>query len=145
MVLSNPAVSGDTRAYSEYLVQVGKDLRRSIDYLGNRTDIDMERLAYYGMSWGGYLGAILPAVETRFKAMVLVAGGMAGVGIPEINDLNYVGRFTVPTLILNGRYDTQFYPETFPPGPCSSSWELQMKTKSYCSTRRTTFHPGPSS
>jgi len=89
-----------------------KDLRRSIDYLETREDIDSERLAYYGMSWGGNLGAIIPAVEERFKASVLVAAGLLGTGRPEVSDLTYVTRVRTPTLILNGRYDVFFPPET---------------------------------
>jgi pimeloyl-ACP methyl ester carboxylesterase len=111
MVLSDPKRSGDSRAYTEFLVQVVKDLRRSLDYLETRPDIEKERLAFYGMSWGGYLGSIIPAVEKRFKASVLVAAGMAGLGRPEANDLNYIGRVTTPTLIMNGKYDTMFSPE----------------------------------
>jgi dienelactone hydrolase len=55
--------------------QVVKDFRRSVDYLGTRPEIDTTKIAYYGMSWGGVLGAIIPAVEERLKAVVLVGGG----------------------------------------------------------------------
>ena len=89
-----------------------KDLRRSIDYLETREDIDSERLAYFGMSWGGNLGAIIPAVEERFVASVLVAGGLLGTGRPEVRDLNDVRRVSTPTLILNGKYDVIFPAET---------------------------------
>ncbi len=101
-----------SHAYSEYFVQIVKDLRRSIDYLESRPDIDGERLAYYGMSWGANLGAIIPAVEERFRASVLVAGGLAGRGRPEVSDVTYVSRVRTPTLILNGRYDGIFPLET---------------------------------
>ena len=112
MVVSQPENAGDSYAYTEYLTQVVKDLRRSIDYLETRPDIDSERLAYYGMSWGGYLGSIIPAVEERFGVSVLVAGGLTGAGRPEVRDLNYVTRVRTPTLILNGRYDVFFPAET---------------------------------
>jgi formylglycine-generating enzyme required for sulfatase activity len=104
--------NADSYAYTEYLVQVVKDLRRSIDYLATRPDIDSERLAYYGMSWGGHLGPIMTAVEERFRTSVLVAGGLMGVGRPEASDLTYVTRVGLPTLILNGKYDVFFPPET---------------------------------
>ena len=102
----------DTYAYTEYLVQVVKELRRTIDYVETRSDMDGGKLAYYGMSWGGNLGAIIPAVEERFGASVLVAGGLAGIGRPEARDLTYVTRVRTPTLILNGKYDVLFPPET---------------------------------
>jgi dienelactone hydrolase len=97
-----------SHAYTEYLVQVAKDFRRSIDFLQTRPDIDPRRLAYYGMSWGGILGAIIPAVEPRLAAVVLVAGGFQGSPKPEASQIDYVTRVRTPTLMLNGRYDTGF-------------------------------------
>jgi len=57
------------------------------------------------MSWGANMGAIIPAVDNRLGASVLIAGGLFGIGRPEINDVNYVSRVKTPTLMLNGRYD----------------------------------------
>ncbi|MBT8398460.1 MAG: SUMF1/EgtB/PvdO family nonheme iron enzyme, partial [Gemmatimonadetes bacterium] len=107
----NPELYG-TFAFTEWVIQLVKDLRRSLDYLETRSDIDAERMAYYGMSWGGNMGAVIPAVENRFQASVLVAGGLFGIGRPEASDFNYVTRVTTPTLILNGKYDVYFPPET---------------------------------
>jgi formylglycine-generating enzyme required for sulfatase activity/dienelactone hydrolase len=111
LAFQDPASWG-TYAYTEYLVQMVKDVRRSLDYLETRSDIDGDRIAYYGMSWGGNLGAIVPAVDERFAASVLVAGGLVGRGRPESSDLTYVTRVMTPTLILNGKYDVYFPPET---------------------------------
>jgi hypothetical protein len=58
------------------------------------------------MSVGGFMGAIIPAVEERLKASVLLAGGLTGRGRPEANSINYVTRVKIPTLMLNGKYDT---------------------------------------
>ncbi|MCJ7487173.1 MAG: protein kinase [Candidatus Aminicenantes bacterium] len=91
--------------YTEFLIQVVKDFRRSIDYLETRPDINSGKLAYYGMSWGGFLGAIIPAVEERLKASVLLGGGLVSAGRPEANEFNYVTLVRTPTLMLNGRYD----------------------------------------
>ena len=101
-----------TYAHSELLVQEVKDLRRSIDYLLTRQDIDSSKLAYMGMSWGGYMGSIVTAVEDRFGASILVAAGLVDIGRPEVSCLSYVSRVKTPTLILNGRYDVIFSPET---------------------------------
>src|SRR5262249_16139579 len=62
--------------YREHVIAWAKDLRRSIDYLETRPDIDTSRVAYYGVSWGGYLGGLMPAVEPRFKAVVLLVAGL---------------------------------------------------------------------
>ncbi|MBM3790645.1 MAG: hypothetical protein FJW35_09895, partial [Acidobacteria bacterium] len=98
----------ESHAYTEFLVQLVKDFRRSVDYLETRPDIDGGRLAYYGMSWGAWLGSIIPAVESRLAASVLVAGGFMGRARPEAHELNYVTRVRTPTLMLNGRYDNIF-------------------------------------
>jgi formylglycine-generating enzyme required for sulfatase activity/dienelactone hydrolase len=95
----------ESHAFTEYMIQLVKDFRRSVDYLETRPDIDSGKLAYYGMSWGGWLGAIIPAVEERLGASVVLAGGVWGRGRPEARDLNYVTRVMTPTLMLNGRYD----------------------------------------
>ena len=50
------------------------EMRRAIDLLGARTDVDPNRIGYVGHSFGAQWGAILSAVEPRIKAVVLMAG-----------------------------------------------------------------------
>jgi len=98
--------SGDnSRQYADFFIKVVKDFKRSIDYLETRPDIDDSKLAYIGTSWGGMVGAIIPAVEERLQTSVLISGGMEGEARPEVNEINYVTRVKLPTLMLNGRYD----------------------------------------
>jgi cephalosporin-C deacetylase-like acetyl esterase len=104
--------TGNPHQAAELLVQQIKDFRRCVDYLETRQDIDSKRLAYYGMSWGGDLGAIIPAVEPRLKASVLVGGSISPSPRPEVSAINYVTRVKIPTLMLNGKYDTLAPPET---------------------------------
>jgi dienelactone hydrolase len=94
-----------SHAYADYLTEIVKDVRRSIDYLETRPDIDSGKLAFYGMSWGAALGAIVPAVEPRFAASVLVAGALYREVLPEALSTNYLPHVRTPTLMLNGRYD----------------------------------------
>ncbi len=100
--------------YAEVVIQQVKDLKRSIDYLETRPDIDCRLLAYEGMSHGGAIAPVCLAVEERFKVSVLLAGGfrVLGMGRPEVNAINYVFRVKIPTLMLNGRYDVSFPFET---------------------------------
>ncbi|GAF84642.1 unnamed protein product, partial [marine sediment metagenome] len=99
-----------SHAHTEYLVKLVKDFSRSIDYLDTRPDIDSDKLAYLGASWGGHLGAIIPAVEERLKASILIVGGLRHRrrARPEADAINYVSRVTIPVLMLNGRYDYSF-------------------------------------
>ena len=83
-----------------------KDFSRSVDYLTTRPDIDSEKLAYYGTSWGGAVGPVIMAVEKRIAASILHLGGFGSASeLPEAHGLNYAPRVRMPTLMLNGRYD----------------------------------------
>jgi dienelactone hydrolase len=93
-------------AFTEFVVQVVKDFRRTLDYLETRDDIDVQKLAYYGMSWGGLLSNVIAAVEQRIATAIVLAGGLIDAGRPEINPLNYASRIDVPLLMMNGEYDT---------------------------------------
>jgi serine/threonine protein kinase/dienelactone hydrolase len=98
----------NSHQYAELFIKMIKDLRRCIDYLETRKDIDKEKLAYLGISWGAKFGAIIPAVEERLKVSILNVGGLWNEGRSEIRPINYVGRVKIPTLMLNGRYDMTF-------------------------------------
>jgi dienelactone hydrolase len=50
------------------------EMRRAIDLLLTRGDVDPNRVAYVGHSFGAQWGAILTAVDRRLKAAVLMAG-----------------------------------------------------------------------
>ena len=93
---------------SELYIKIVKDLKRCIDYLETRDDINKDALAYVGYSWGGRYGAMIPAIEDRLKASILILGGLCGRSLPAANEINYVRRVELPTLMLNGRYDTVF-------------------------------------
>jgi dienelactone hydrolase len=49
------------------------DLRRAVDVLISRADVDPERLAFIGHSYGATQGAVLAGVEHRIKAYALAA------------------------------------------------------------------------
>jgi len=55
-------------------IQAVVDLRRGIDLLLARPDVDPKRLAYVGHSYGAQWGSILSAVDKRMKVSVLMAG-----------------------------------------------------------------------
>jgi serine/threonine protein kinase/formylglycine-generating enzyme required for sulfatase activity/dienelactone hydrolase len=96
-------------AVRDGVIQQVKDLRRSLDYLSTRSDIASERLAYFGVSYGGRLAAVVLAVESRFKTAVLWSGGLSTMPrLPEIDEINFAPRVRTPILMLNGRDDFDF-------------------------------------
>jgi formylglycine-generating enzyme required for sulfatase activity/dienelactone hydrolase len=106
--LPPPAPAGPN-ALRDLTIQQIKDLSRSVDYVLTRSDLDPDRIAYFGVSFGARLGPLALAVERRFKAAVLWSGGFSsGTKLPEIDEINYAPRVTVPVLMLNGRQDFTF-------------------------------------
>ena len=55
-------------------IQLIIDLRRAIDLLMARPDVDPERIAYLGVSYGGAMGGLLAGIENRLQAYVLIVG-----------------------------------------------------------------------
>jgi dipeptidyl aminopeptidase/acylaminoacyl peptidase len=105
-------------AYRDLVVQMAKDFARSVDYLETRPDIDHSKLAVLGVS--GPLAIDMLALDKRLRAGVLHSVGLpgltmrsAGWEIPrEIDPMHFVPRVRAPVLMLNGRYDATFPPET---------------------------------
>jgi cephalosporin-C deacetylase-like acetyl esterase len=102
--------------WRDVIIHSAKDLARAIDYLETRPDINAQSLAYFGVSIGAALGPIMTAVEQRFKASILLAGGLfswqqwsAPDRPPESEAFNFLPRVTLPTLMINGRHDF-YYP-----------------------------------
>lgn len=53
------------------------DMRRGVDLLLARADVDPKRIAYVGHSYNAAIGGVLSGVDRRFKAFVLMAGGLS--------------------------------------------------------------------
>jgi eukaryotic-like serine/threonine-protein kinase len=99
----------DHNVWRDISIDSFKDLGRSLDYLETRSDIDREKFAYYGLSWGAAEGPRMIALEPRLKAGVLMFGGCWPRGMPaEVDPLNFAPRARVPMLMVNGKYDTIF-------------------------------------
>jgi serine/threonine protein kinase/cephalosporin-C deacetylase-like acetyl esterase len=97
----------ETIAYRDAIVMIGKDLMRSVDYIETRDDLDTDRLAYLGWSWGGLLGPIMTAIEPRFKVAIFhVAGLSMRRQLPAADPFNFAPRVKAPVLMLSGRYDS---------------------------------------
>ena len=89
----------------ERLAMMVKDFMRTLDYLETRPEFDVQKLAYEGLSWGAGMGSIIPAIEKRIKAIVLVGAGLYAQNPPYFSPINLAPRITAPVLIQNGKYD----------------------------------------
>src|SRR5687767_4990273 len=112
-------------------IQLIKDLQAAVDVLRARPNVDDERIAYLGISYGGAMGALFAGIERRIKAAVLVVGDgglvshftgpedsnqMAGLScatrvnwfqaMAPIEPIRFVGHASPTALLLqSGRFD----------------------------------------
>lgn len=109
----NSDLANESVFYKEHVIMWRRDIGRSLDYLGSRDDMRMDKVGYYGVSWGGYMGGIIPAIEPRIRALVLHVGGMEmNRSLPEVDQMNFLPRVKQPVLMLNGKHDMFFPVET---------------------------------
>jgi len=88
------------------------DMRRGIDFLEQRAEVDSERIGYVGMSMGAMMGGVLCGVDERIDAAVLIVGGSFGGGdglggrMAVIDPASFIGLMSPrPVLMLNGKND----------------------------------------
>jgi dienelactone hydrolase len=112
-------------------IQLIVDLRRAVDLLRARADVDDDRIAYLGISYGAAMGGLLAGAEHRIAAFVLMSGDgglvqhfsgpddRAGplstlssarrnawlAAMRPIEPLRWVKRASAPILFLYGRRD----------------------------------------
>lgn len=109
------------------ITQTVFDLRRSIDFLETREDVDHERIGFFGISLGGVIGTIFCGVDQRVKVPVIaLAGGnlslMFGIDafsedtkdfFSIIDPINFVEQITPrPFLMINSENDEIIAPLT---------------------------------
>ncbi|MBT6766020.1 MAG: alpha/beta hydrolase, partial [Prolixibacteraceae bacterium] len=87
---------GDTRYWTrDILTQTVFDLRRAVDFISSRNELDQNRIGFLGISLGGITGTIFCGVEKRVQVPVIVlAGGqmnlMFGKQALSANTKNYL-------------------------------------------------------
>lgn len=103
-------IQDESNHWRDHVIAWANDLRRSVDYLETRDDIDMERLGYLGISWGGAVAPIMLALEDRIRAAVIVVGGLLMQDTqPMADPFHFLPRAQQPTVMINARWDS-FYP-----------------------------------
>ncbi|MGH9389892.1 MAG: dienelactone hydrolase family protein [Vicinamibacteria bacterium] len=71
----------DPEAERDGYVQLVTDLRRAVDLLAARKDVDPKRIGYVGHSLGATWGGALAGIEPRFAGYVLMGG------LPRLTDV----------------------------------------------------------
>jgi eukaryotic-like serine/threonine-protein kinase len=102
--------AGPTVAFRQRAVAESIDIRRGIDYLETRSDIDPARIAFMNASISSQ-GILFSAVEPRYRGVVLMSDGLypeQAAWIPEANPVNFAPHIRPPKLMVNGRWDEDF-------------------------------------
>jgi len=101
------------RTFRTRMFQWRQDLARAIDVMNARPDIDTQRIAFYGVSFGASTAFPLAVLEERFKVAVLGPAGFTYREMPpEADAINYVSRLKIPVLRRGGSHDYIFPLET---------------------------------
>ena len=97
-----------TVEFRKQMVNWITDLRRGIDYLETRKDLNFQKLAFLGISNGANFGLVMTAIETRYRSTAFVGFGVRSAWsdwIAEANFVSFAPHILAPKLILKGRYD----------------------------------------
>jgi hypothetical protein len=96
-----------TIAYVDEKARDVIDLRRGLDYLLTRNELDARRVAYMTASRGDIVMA-LPAIEPRYSTSIFVGDGV-GISVKQwnraVNPVHFLPLIQVPSLLVHGRYD----------------------------------------
>ncbi len=114
-------LTGDYKYWTRNVItQTVFDLRRAVDFIETRKELDHKRIGYYGISLGGIIGTVFCGVENRVKVpVVALAGGQLNLLYEEnalsseakdfvsiIEPLNFVKQISPrPFLMLNAKND----------------------------------------
>jgi dienelactone hydrolase len=99
--------------YLEWLVQLVKDIGRTIDLLQGHYGVDPDRIGYVGFSRGAQAGFVVVGAEPRLAAAGLMYGGhfdRSETGhLAAACPANYIGRIAPrPLWLLSGEFDGDY-------------------------------------
>ncbi|NNK49232.1 MAG: hypothetical protein HKP01_10200 [Gemmatimonadetes bacterium] len=92
----------------EITVRWVNELRRAVDYLESRPEVDHQRIAYYGMYVGATHAPVVLALEPRIKVGFTDTGALHTWAAypPHADPFHFLPRVRTPLLIMNSRYST---------------------------------------
>jgi cephalosporin-C deacetylase-like acetyl esterase len=66
---------GESQALRDGIIESVGDIRRGLDLLLSRPEVDKNRIGYVGLSLGAIIGTVTTAVDERIKTAVFIVGG----------------------------------------------------------------------
>ena len=101
--------ANDTEEYKNTIIKIGKDYKRSIDFIESRNEFDINDLSYMGYSWGSIMSNILLAIDDRVKFAFICAGGLqVQKSKQEIDAALFTRRINIPVMHITGKNDGIF-------------------------------------
>ena len=104
-----------TAEFRDKIVNWVTDLRRGLDYLETRTDVDRDRIALVAQSSGARTGIPLAAVESRYQSVFFHGAGVSpgqASWVKGTNPIEFAPHIKGPTMMLQGRHDEAIQLET---------------------------------
>jgi len=91
--------------WEEFARQAAWDLRRTLDALSGRPEVDTDRCAFAGFGLGAMVGVLFCAADPRPRAVAL-AGAGGGFGPPSVDPCRHVGAIAPrPALFVHAAGD----------------------------------------
>ena len=123
-----PEGMAGARANSKLEQEAVKEVRRAVDLLQSRDDVNDDEIGYVGWSQGARMGALISGVEHRIKAFDLIAGGAAPVSeyvkyapvdlqdelrtlLQKTDPIHFVGRAKPSELLFQDGRQDEIVPE----------------------------------
>ena len=94
--------------FAEATAEQMTDIRRALDYLATRKDIDITKLGYMGPSAGSYTGVLITAIDDRYRSVMFTGAGIRRTErevTPAASRVHFAPRIKAPKLLLHGRWD----------------------------------------
>jgi eukaryotic-like serine/threonine-protein kinase len=95
--------------YREQLVYWATEIRRGLDYVETRPDIDAQKIAFWNVSISPFV--LFAALDPRYRSVIFEGDGFPKEWLkflPEANPIFFASHVRPPKLMLNGRYDEQW-------------------------------------
>jgi dienelactone hydrolase len=102
VTITSPFAVSPGGSHRELMIRNVIDLRRAIDLLLARDDVDPNRIALVGYSLGAEAAAITAGVEDRLRAVIVQASPAHAEGASELDPVRYVPHAAPARLFFQG-------------------------------------------